>query len=75
LLWLVHVVPRQRFKFSNALAGGLQLGPRLATEIAEDAVRARHAWRTVWRAADDLGVLRSGGPGSIWELPEALREE
>ena len=65
----------KRGEATEWLLGYLRWGPRPVAEIREDAARAGHAWRTVRRAADDLGVIRSGGPGSTWELPKELREQ
>jgi AAA domain len=78
---LVRGVPQssseagKRWEATEWLLGYLRLGPRPVAEIREDSARSEHAWRTVRRAADDLGVIRSGGPGSTWELPEELREQ
>jgi putative DNA primase/helicase len=57
----------------------LRGGPKWATEIQEAARKAGHAWRTVRRAADTMGIerRRQGGRNGqwIWSLEATEREE
>lgn len=51
----------------------LRAGPVAVNEIKSAAEKNNHAWRTVRRASDELGVIKpAGGPGSTWALPRAL---
>jgi hypothetical protein len=52
----------------------LALGPRPTDELHEDAIQNGLGWRTVRRAAEEIGIeirRRGGGPGSFyeWALP------
>ena len=53
------------------LDGRLAGEPAQASVIAAEAHGAGHSPRTIERAAGELGVRKSGGPGSTWSLPEA----
>ncbi len=52
----------------------LTAGPMPAERVKDEARRAGHAWRTVHRAAEDLGVSRVKNgfdEGWVWKLPDA----
>jgi hypothetical protein len=64
-------VAEARKKAAKWLEEVLAGGPRPPAELKERAVVAGHKWRTVERAADDLGIARDRGgfgEGSRWQL-------
>jgi hypothetical protein len=55
------------------LTDRLARGPTPAGDLKADAVEAGISERTLRRAADDIGVVRTTGRGSTWALPEGER--
>ena len=58
------------------LRDALYLGPRPVPQLVEEFVRTGGSERTLYRAAQQLGVARkrsSGGREQLWELPESAR--
>jgi putative DNA primase/helicase len=66
--------PEKRSSAAAFLTNYLRCGPRPSAELKEDAAAHGHAWATIRRAADELDVIRRGGPGSTWSLPPSLLE-
>ena len=66
--------PEKRSSAAAFLVNYLRCGPRPSAELKEDAAAYGHAWATIRRAADELDVIRRGGPGSTWSLPPSLLE-
>lgn len=50
----------------------LRAGPVRVTEVRAVGDKNHHAWRTIRRAAKELGIIMSGGAGSTWALPPEL---
>jgi len=51
-------------------------GPVKASTIQEDAKQYKMSQKTLRRAADDMGIVKSakGGPNVTWDLPEDVKE-
>ena len=63
----------KRAAASEFLVNYLRHGPRLVSELKEDAKQYCHAWATIRRAGDELGVIKpAGGPNATWTLPPQL---
>jgi hypothetical protein len=68
--------PEKRSRAAEWLARYLWAGDgaRPVKEIQEDARHHGFSWRTVRRAADELGIAKpKGGPSSVWRLPAELK--
>ena len=57
---------------SEFLIDFLRAGPVRVTEVYAVAEKNQHAQRTIRRAAEELGIVMSGGPCSTWALPPGL---
>lgn len=61
---------KEREEAKEWLLGQLEGGPVPAKQLRLQAERHAVAWKTVERAARELGVKKpAGGPGSVWQLP------
>ena len=67
--------PEKRSKAEEFLLRYLRLGPQPAAELKEDGKQYGIAERTLRRASNDLGIVKTRGPGSTWELPPELAEQ
>lgn len=66
--------PEARTAATEWLGDLLSAGPMEAGKVKEEAEAAGHAWRTVHRAKDDLGIQSYRGAASnewTWRLPDA----
>jgi hypothetical protein len=61
--------PKEREEAKNWLLGQLESGPVAVRMLKQEASRRALAWKTVERAASDLGVIKpKGGANSAWKM-------
>lgn len=63
--------PKERDEAEDWLRQQLADGPVAVSRLKDQAEKRNLSWMTVRRAADDLDVYASGGPGSTWKLRDA----
>ena len=63
---------KERNGAADWLEGYLLSGPERASQLMLDAKQAGHTRKTIQRAAKELAIAKSGGPGSKWRLTKEV---